>query len=389
MKCRGCGYFNLPDVLTCGRCRQALGEAVEEPLEDFLPPRAQNRTARRKLEAALSPSTRRGLAGAEARARQAEQAARQLPGRTEKFVRDLPDRAARGWQNQLDQTQIDLRNWGFSIHWWIPPLCSIMPGMGQFVQRRRITGAFFLAGFLLLLLGFVVSLRSVLSYVFYWAILAWMMASIYEAANASFPQATERAVRLRYARLAMLSFALVAFTYAIMSAIFSLYFNVLALPTLIATNSARFEPGDTLLLARTGDAWEPSKGDIVGLNLEDTEQAAIVGLQRPDEWSTGVLGIIAARESDEVAICGNTICVNGRDLPPGWLPQTWRAPLALPLRVPEGQFWIVRLVGQGEYGNIPVRAGRISDAELVARDEIRGRAVAIISPPRRRTMLRP
>jgi hypothetical protein len=310
----------------------------------------------------------------------------QTAQQTEKAIRDLPQTVKRGWRDQLELAYINGRNLSFSVWWWIPPLLSLAPGLGQAMQHRYRTAAALAGSFLGIVILWLIGLRLPLADLLLWLAGAVVTFSVFDAANHSFPEATQRAGRLRNARMVLLSFCLVTGVLSITYWGLSQSYTLANLPE-GNTNSHQFAPGDSLLIAHASPTQSVQRGDIIGLNIMDSENWR--GAPNLAEWQAPLIGCVAAVAGDAVSTCGTSLCVNGKRIPARWLPRNWRGPISLPVRVPAEKVWVVRLAGQelrwfNELGNAPP----VSDAQLVALVDIEGRATAIIGPPARRRWLR-
>lgn len=134
MKCPNCGYFNMPGATVCGSCRRALNEApaaseVAEPyvpMAEIYPPRASKRTARQQAEA-HSPTVRRANRFVEADWERTRENAR-LRRFSWQTIKANFRGTVRWWCNSDNLRMVVVRN--------IPPLISLIPGMGQLLQSR-------------------------------------------------------------------------------------------------------------------------------------------------------------------------------------------------------------------------------------------------------------
>lgn len=384
MKCPSCGYFNVPNATTCGLCRRSLTDEAEISAEDIMPPRARNRSARQKLEANLSPSTRRHLLSAEGASRQTA-----LPG--DRIARGASQRTRGTWLNQAVQTSLDTGNLRFLVKWWLPPLLSIIPGLGQLLQRRYIWSLCFFSGFVLLLFLWLATLHQSVSDQLLWLLGALSVASIFDAARISFPETAPKARALRQVRLALLSFSLVASLATSIFWFLTSFYNIVQLPGMENINSPRFLPGDNLLLTASAPG-NFRRGDIVGLNTTETDQWGRIEFnENIDSWQYTTVACIGALPGDTIAACGTSVCVNGSPLPARWLPAHWNVALSLPFQVPADNVWVLRLAGANvtnRRADLGYGMSQSADARLIDTSIIEGRALAIINPPPRRQWLR-
>jgi hypothetical protein len=151
MKCPNCSYFNLPGAGACGQCRRSLeagstpsaGAAV--PMAEIYPPRASKRSASAQIDA-HSPTARR-----------AKRVARADWDRTKINVAERRSNFRQGWQNFKASVSwwFDSGNQQKAIQWNLPPLLSIIPGVGQLLQKRFVMAGVLLALFVPLLIGTV------------------------------------------------------------------------------------------------------------------------------------------------------------------------------------------------------------------------------------------
>jgi signal peptidase I len=341
MKCPNCGYFNLPGAIACGQCRRSLeagstpGANAAVPMADIYPPRAAKRSASAQIDA-HSPIARRAKRVAERDWRRTREDA--LNARTE------------------------IWNWQLALQWWIPPLLSLIPGLGQLWQRRFLMGAiFFATTTLLVLLGIATFFAVPSNYFFAAAILtAWW--GIRDAAEHSFPPAPENVRRWRSLRLSLLAITIVSLT---ICTAFWLASWRYALWNVVGNQGAPvMQAGDALVVERfqtENPLLELERGDIV---------VAYFGVER-------VLGL----PGDRVIFENGIVRVNGKAVSKNKMPLNFDArsrPFAT--KVPPGQV----LLWQTMLGNIEEYNGVATTYRLVDEDQLEGRAIGIYNPPSRR-----
>jgi signal peptidase I len=344
MKCPNCGYFNLPGATACGQCRRLLeaastpGAGTAIPIAEIYPPRAAKRNAQQKIDA-HSPTARR---------------ARRF--------------AARDWRRTSEDAlnaRTEVWNWQLALHWWIAPLLSLIPGLGQLWQRRFLMSAiFFAATTLFVLLGIATFFNAASNFFFAGAILvAW--SSILDAANHSFPPAVEKARIWRGLRLSFLALNIVSLT---VWGAFWLASSRYTLWTVAGNQGAPvLQSGDGLIVEQFRTAnplLEVERGDII---IADDAIERVLGLP-----------------GDRVIFENGVLRVNGKTLASQKMPLNFQ-PGSRPFdaKVLPGQLLIWQAMQSGiqRYDAIP-QAYR-----LVPEDQLEGRVIGIYNPPQRRRRL--
>lgn len=244
MKCPNCGYFNLPGATACGQCRRSLqdgstpGASATVPVAEIYPPRASKRSASAQLDA-HSPTARR-----------AKRVARADWDQTKINVAERRLNFQAGWQSFKDSVLwwFDSANQRKAMQWNLPPLLSIIPGLGQLVQGRFVMAGVLLTLFVPLIIstvqimmqnwnvrvygGFVplatfIALPYALilnGIIFAFCALVWF--SVWDAAMHSYPRAPQGdylANRFRWLRLAFGSAIYVASVLAIFFGMLNLW----------------------------------------------------------------------------------------------------------------------------------------------------------------------
>lgn len=362
MKCARCGYFNLPGAQVCGRC--GANPADDAPTEeaapalaawdDVLPPRARQRTAATRVRQQARREANRALrvaAGTSGR-----------PGR-------LPHTQDIAGQVRQDGAQA----WGDARPWLLSTL-SVVPGLGQCVQRRGRGGTMFTGASLILLLLAAAFFRTGLSDVLLWGLLGLSLWSVFDTAQNAFPPTanTPNAAGLRQTRLAFLSVALVVGTLACVFALLGLRWTPFMTRTDLAAPVLR--EGDGLVMeSLSRPNTQVRRGDILlsrGI-MEGNHSDSVIVAER-------ALG----QPGDRVEARGGALFVNGRLLPPNRLPLALHPPVPdFSVTVPPQTFCV---------WNTTVWAGEENRAGgpflLLPSSDVSGRVVARYAPPARRRL---
>jgi signal peptidase I len=363
MKCPNCGYFNLPGATVCGQCRRAFDEAASSsstsaqpeyiPVSEIMPPRAKNRSLRMQVEA-HSPTSRAA----------------------QRF-------AVREWQQTRDDAlnaRVELWNWNLAMRWWLPPMLSLVPGLGQCAQKRFLSGAIFFCSVTLSASLGVLALHHWLSNILFFVALIMIGRGVFDAAHHSFPPATPGAVHWRALRLGLLSTLLVAST--VLAAIGVLNVRY-ALWNMAGDQAAPlFQRGDGLVVERfrtDAPLLEIKRGDII---IADSDGPII----------ERVLGL----PGDRVSYHNKALRVNGKVLAPPQMPLGFnpaQAPrgyqvnrLDFETKVPPGQvlLWATVMGNIEEMNEYGMNAHSYF---LVNEDVIQGHVIGLFNPPSRRRWL--
>jgi len=328
MKCIGCGYFNMPQALTCGQCGMDLAHpsvrAGGSLGQSLYPPRARDLTFLDRVGRRI-----------------------RLPA--------LPTRAP----------ALDL-----SLHSWLVMTAALLPGAGHLLLRDTPRGLRLMASFFAALGLALLLLRSWASDFLLWAALGLVYYSVWEAANRSFPPApnSPEARYLRSLRLGFLSIGTVAGTLASLYWLAGQWYPLYHLATDASAPGLR--AGDEVIEQRLGQPLAYlRRGNIV---LAQSNDYPII---------ERVLGL----PGDRVEYAGGTLRVNGRRASPDSLPLSAAARQAVgtfDIVVPPGEVCLWRVPAgyypeAGEGGGPPPTA---SFTTLNA-ENIEGRLLGVLEPP--------
>ncbi len=337
MKCISCGYFNLPQALTCGKCGMDLsrptlraGGSLEESL---YPPRARDLTAWDKVQrrTPILPRVR------------------------------LPSVPARN----------PLPAMGMSLRPWLVMTAALLPGAGHFILGDTQRGVRLLAWFFAVLSLSLLLIHSWVSDCLLWATLGLSLYSVWEVASRAFPPAgaNPEAGYYRTLRLGFLSLGTVASTLASFYWLAGQRYPVYHLATDASAPGIR--AGDDVIEQRL---LQPAlqHGDIV--------------LARPADYP--IIERILGLPGDRVDYAGGVLWVNGVQAGPERLPLSGAARQAagtFNTIVPPGQVCLWQ-VPAGYYPEAGEGGGPAPSAAFVtfpARD-IEGRVLGVLEPPAHR-----
>jgi hypothetical protein len=339
MKCIQCGYFNLPQALTCGRCGVDLAHPTPRPggtlQESLYPPRARERTVGTQVRLRLRVPA--------------------VP---------LPSPASLASLKEVTQP-------------WLVMTAALIPGLGHLLlgDRRRGT-ALALAAFLTLALA-LAWLRTDLSDLLFWVILGIICWSVWDIADRAFPTDApgmeDRA--LRGLRLAFLSVAMVAGTVASLYWLAGLWY-----PRYEITDNwtgAVLQKGDAVTARRLSSPFpDLRRGDVVVVNSGEYP----------------IIERVIGLPGDRVDSAGGVLWVNGRragaagsPLDGSWARSTFHTV------VPPDQvcFWLsptgIFRGEEGMYGD----GGRPPQASFgtVSVASVEARVLAVLEPPAHRRRL--
>jgi hypothetical protein len=335
MKCIHCGYFNLPQALTCGRCGMGLTKPLPHTggclQESLYPPRARERTLGMQVEARL------GLA----------------------IPRTPPSLSVR------------------SMRPWLITTAALLPGAGHFLLGRVRTGVLLLTGAAALAAAILLTLHSPVSDLLAWLLLAIVCGSAWDAARHSFPDETtgdNEARFLREMRLICIGLGTVAGTLTGAFWLATRWYPLYDITT--DAQAPVLKSGDELLTrAVIGSSVALHRGMVV--TVASGEYPII-------ERIVGLAG-------DRVQVGGGALFVNGRRAEPDALPLSpasqWGA-RPYDVSVPPGEvcLWTTTLL-EGDDGMIAGLARAGSFTTYNSR-EVTGQPIAVLEPPARRKLLR-
>lgn len=334
----------MPGATVCGSCRRALNEAPAAseaaepyvPVAEIYPPRASKRTARQQVEA-HSPTYR--------------------------AARD----AGRRDVEQTKEDWAEIQNRAFNIQlawqWWWPALTSLVPGLGQMLQHRVLTGIILFAAALLCLGLGVVALHNPLSNILLLVLLGIIGYSVFDAAQQSFPPSPNEQIGFfRHLRLGLLSISLVSLLVMGFFGLVSLRYSLWTLADNQAAPS--FQMGDSLIME-----------GFAGTAIQDIERGDVIVFR-------GTIERVIGLPSDKVTFRKGVLTVNGKALGGEELPLTFRPNNPeFDLRVSANLVLVWRP---------PLNIVQADDVEgvqtyaLIQLDDIEGRLVGLYNPPARR-----
>ncbi|BDI31702.1 hypothetical protein CCAX7_37530 [Capsulimonas corticalis] len=363
MKCAQCGYYNLPGAAVCGRCKSSLtadsGAPVAPPPKpvtpaaDYYPPRARDRS--------LTDNVRLHVRPPEALATRV----RSLPRPSMHLLRAAGGSSRLSIQPTLSQSDMLL-------------ICfAPLPGCVQWIQKRRRAAIAFFGAFFTLCLGAIATIHSDASTVFIWLIALVVLASIVDAcwrAAIVNSTASPEFQRLRAGMLAFQSFCALGLSITSVFIFLAQYFPIyemrtdLAAPTLLN--------GDGIIVQSWSDPLHNARrGDVIMVIMDNyypvTER--LIGLP-----------------GDRVEYANGGLWVNGRPLRTPELPIAFQ-PASNPfaVAVPKGEFFIWRAMARPyteERGGDPMQTTQ--SYLLVSPEDVRGKVIAVYTPPARRRWLR-
>lgn len=337
MKCISCGYFNLPQALTCGKCKMDLSRpalrAGGNLGESLYPPRARDLSAWDKVQRRV-----------------------QIPERVR-----LPARAA---QNPLPTM-------GASLRPWLVMTVALLPGAGHFILGDIWRGVRLLACFFAMLGLFFLLMHSSASNYLLWAALGLSIYSVWAVAGRVFPPATSipEARYYRTLRLGFLSLGTVASTLASLYWLAGQWYPVYHLAT--DASAPGIQAGDDVIEQRLSQPVL-RRGDVV--------------LARPAE--NPIIERVLGLPGDRVDYAGGVLWVNGVQAGPERLPLSGaarRAAGTFTTVVPAGQVCLWQ-VPAGTYpeageGGGPLPTGSFA---TLSTSSIEGRVLGVLDPPAHR-----
>jgi len=334
MKCIGCGYFNMPQALTCGQCGMDLARpsvrAGGSLGQSLYPPRARDLTFLDRVQQRIRPLA--------------------PPARTTSPALAL------------------------SLRPWLVMTAALLPGAGHLLLHDIRRGAVLMGSFFAMLALALLLLHFWVSDLLLWAALGLVYYSVWEAANRSFPPApnSPESRYLRSLRLGFLSIGTIAGTLC------SLYWMVGQWYPLYHLATDASAPG-----LRAGD-------EVVEQGLAQPLAVLRRGdivLARSNDYP--IIERVLGLPGDRVAYVSGALWVNGRRASPDRLPLSATAlrPIVgtFDAVVPPGEVCLWRVPAgyypeAGEGGGQPPSA---SFATLNAGD-IEGRLLGVLEPPARR-----
>lgn len=331
MKCLQCGYFNMPQALTCGKCGMDLARptlrAGGNLGESLYPPRARDLTVWERVQRRV-----------------------RLPS--------LPVSAAR------PRLEVSLRP-------WLVMTAALLPGAGHLLLRDTRRGLLLLASFFAVLGSALLLMRSEVSDWLLWAALGLSLYSVWEAAGRAFPPAdgTPEAKYYRTMRLGFLSVSTVASTLASFYWLAGQWYPVYRLTT--NANAPALQAGDTVIEQRLSQP-APRRGDVV--------------LAQPAAYP--IIERVVGLPGDRVDYAGGVLWVNGVQAGPERLPLSGaarRASGTFSTVVPAGQVCLWQ-VPAGEYPEAGEGGGPLPAAAFVTLSigSIEGRVLGVLGPPAHR-----
>ncbi len=337
MKCISCGYFNLPQALTCGKCQMDLSRpalrAGGSLGESLYPPRARDLSAWDKVQRRV-----------------------RLPERVKPLV--VPAR------NPLPAM-------GMSLRPWLVMTVALLPGAGHFLLRDTRRGVPLLACFLAALGFCFLLIHSWLSNLLLWAALGLSVYSVWDVAGRVFPPADDNpeAGYYRTLRLGFLSVATVASTLASFYWLAGQRYPVYHLVT--DASAPGIQAGDDVVEQRLPHAVL-RRGDIV--------------LARPA--GSPIIERVLGLSGDRVGYAGGVLWVNGVQAGPERLPLSGaarRATGTFDTVVPAGQVCLWQ-VPAGTYPEVGGGGGPPPAAAFVtlSTSSIEGRVLGVLEPPAHR-----
>lgn len=337
MKCISCGYFNLPQALTCGKCGMDLSRptlrAGGNLGESLYPPRARDLTAWDKVQRRVRISER---------------------------VR-LPAMPA----------QKPLPAMGVSLRPWLVMTAALLPGAGHFILGDTKRGVRLSACFFAVLGLFLLLIHSWASNYLLWAALGLSLYSVWTVAGRVFPPATSspEARYYRTLRLGFLSVGTVASTLASLYWLAGQWYPVYHLTN--DSSAPGIQAGDDVIEQRLS---HPAlrRGDVV--------------LARPAE--NPIIERVLGLPGDRVDYAGGVLWVNGVQAGPERLPLSGaarRAAGTFNTVVPPGQVCLWQ-VPAGTYPEAGEGGGPLPTAAFVtlSTSSIEGRVLGVLDPPAHR-----
>lgn len=317
MECPRCGFDNMPGSAVCFQCHADLKAPVAVSAEMFYPPRS----------------------------------AETKPGKA--LQRSRPQ-ASPYWNQFKREASVAARS-----------LCSVVPGLGQWLNGQRRKGMELFACACGLLALNLIFLRWPVSPLLVWLLVGLVGYSMLDAALVGISIATGIPVRDRLrvavgAALLVLAFLLLART-GILAAT-----NLVFLRVAIPGDMPGFSAGE-VILARHARGVTPSRGELV-----------VVQRAR---WADSI-EVVLGMSGEEVSADGDALRVGGTALP-----DDLRLPLPAPdtrLVVPANSYFCL----QYRFG---YQAGRMSVQRwfvITPASAIRGIPVVVIDPPEKRRLLR-
>ena len=262
MKCISCGYFNLPQALTCGKCRMDLSrptlQAGGNLGESLYPPRARDLTTWDKVQRRVRIPQRA-----------------RLPA--------MPN------QNPLPAM-------GMSLRPWLVMTAALVPGAGHFFLGDTRRGVRLFAWFFAALGLSLLLIHSWVSDCLLWVALGLSLYSVWDVVGRAFPPAddTPEASYYRTLRLGFLSLGTVASTLASFYWLAGQWYPVYHLTT--DASAPGIQAGDEVIeqhLARPLPTLR--RGDVV--------------LARPDGYP--IIERVLGLPGDRVDYVGGVLRVNG------------------------------------------------------------------------------
>ncbi len=393
MKCPNCGYFNLPNAQICGRCMRALTETNSSDAassDEWLPPRASNRTLRQKLDISVSPFTRRAISSAENTADNVIQSVQQLPQNAQIAREDLNESA----RAQIKRTQIYKQlaqveeTWEeFFVRAGLV-LLSIVPGLSQIISQRYRPALILSSGWILNALAFYLTIRSPISDGFLWCFGLIHLASIFENLSYQEDWLDERAT-LRAARYSFLSLGYIAvFAVAILSYTTNRFTPIqvtnpnyhLAYPNM---GSPVVQNGDTLIFENF-DFSRVQRGDLL---IEEDNQFQVNTYEGGGTETADALWKVVGLPGDKLTSQGGVLFVNGKAVPKQWVPAFFIAPDGISKRVPMGELAVCGIL-YGYAIQPHTTTAPPSRFEILPYPKLTRRVLAIAGPPEHRQLFR-
>ena len=332
MKCIACGYFNMPQALTCGRCGMDFAHPAVRAGgnlgESLYPPRARDLTAWDRVQRRV-----------------------RLPS--------FPAPAA------LPLQRVSLRP-------WLVTTAALLPGAGHLILRDTQRALLLMASFFALLGLALLLLHFWVSDWLLWAALGLSLYSVWDAANRSFPPAASSAEARYYRslRLGFLSLSTVAGTLASLYGLAGQRYPVYHFAT--DAGAPALQAGDTVIEQRWSQTVpDLRRGDIV--------------LARPNGYP--VIERVLGMPGDRVDCAAGVLWVNGIRVGPEGRPLSaaWQASGTFDTIVPAGQVCLW-LVPAGYYPEAGEGGGPVptSSFATLAAGNIEGRILGVLDPPAHR-----
>jgi hypothetical protein len=191
MKCPSCGFYNLPNVPSCGRCGQALVGGGPAQSESFYPARARDRTVRQSVGARFS------------------RVDAWLSDRSHAF-----SNISRGIDIGVGIAQPRLPSRPEVISaliTWLLLTVAVIPGFAQLMQRRFVSATIWAVSTAAMAAVCWVNLRSPLLDLLLWPMAFLMIGSVFDVAHRRLPDETTSigAEMRRHLRLFLLSLSVV------------------------------------------------------------------------------------------------------------------------------------------------------------------------------------